>query len=220
MERIPEAQLMDDFEQARAYALADFEEPHSRFIALFRERFPDEEMGGVVLDLGCGPGDITRRFANAYPTCRIHAIEGAESMLMFARQMIDFERLHERVRLFKRLLPTDSLPKAQYDAVICNSLLHHLDDPMVLWRSVRQFAKPGAAVFVMDLMRPDSAAEAEAMRRRYAENEPLVLQQDFYNSLLAAYTPEEVAAQLREAGLEHLLVETAGDRHLVVSGRR
>jgi hypothetical protein len=91
---------------------------------------------------------------------------------------------------------------------------------MVLWRSVRQFAKPGAAVFVMDLMRPDSAAEAEAMRRRYAENEPLVLQHDFYNSLLAAYTPEEVTAQLREAGLEHLLVETAGDRHLVVSGRR
>ncbi|HEX9802680.1 MAG TPA: class I SAM-dependent methyltransferase [Gammaproteobacteria bacterium] len=220
MERIPEAQLMDDFEQARAYALADFEEPHSRFIALFRERFPEQEMEGVVLDLGCGPGDVTRRFANAYPACRIHAIEGAESMLMFARQMIDFERLHERVRLFKRLLPTDSLPKAQYDAVICNSLLHHLDDPMVLWRSVRQFAKPGAAVFVMDLMRPDSAAEAEAMRRRYAENEPLVLQQDFYNSLLAAYTPEEVAAQLREAGLEHLLVETVGDRHLVISGRR
>lgn len=220
MERIPEAQLMDDFEQARAYALADFEEPHSRFIALFRERFPDEEMAGVVLDLGCGPGDVTRRFANAYPACRIHAIEGAESMLMFARQMIDFERLHERVRLFKRLLPTDSLPMAQYDAVICNSLLHHLDDPMVLWRSVNQFAKPGAAVFVMDLMRPDSAAEAEAMRRRYAENEPLVLQQDFYNSLLAAYTPEEVTAQLREAGLEHLVVETVGDRHLVVSGRR
>jgi len=220
MERIPEAQLMDDFEQARAYALADFEEPHSRFIALFRERFPDQEMAGVVLDLGCGPGDVTRRFANAYPACRIHAIEGAESMLMFARQMIDFERLHERVRLFKRLLPTDSLPKAQYDAVICNSLLHHLEDPMVLWRSVRQFAKPGAAVFVMDLMRPDSAAEAEAMRRRYAENESLVLQRDFYNSLLAAYTPEEVTAQLREAELEHLLVEPVGDRHLVVSGRR
>lgn len=220
MERIPEAQLMDDFEQARAYALADFEEPHSRFIALFRERFPDEAMEGVVLDLGCGPGDVTRRFANAYPACRIHAIEGAESMLMFARQMIDFERLHERVRLFKRLLPTDSLPKAQYDAVICNSLLHHLDDPMVLWQSVRQFGKPGAAVFVMDLRRPDNAAEAQAMRRRYAEHEPLVLQHDFYNSLLAAYTPEEVTAQLREAGLEHLLVETVSDRHLVVSGRR
>lgn len=220
MERIPEAQLMDDFEQARAYALADFEEPHNQFIALFRERFPEEAMDGVALDLGCGPGDITKRFAHAFPACRIHAIEGAESMLMFARQMIDFEMLHERVRLFKRLLPTDKLPKEQYDAVICNSLLHHLEEPMVLWQTVNQFAKPGAAVFVMDLMRPDSLEQAEAMRRQYAANEPPVLQQDFYNSLLAAYTPEEVEGQLREAGLGHLKVEAVSDRHLLISGRK
>ena len=220
MVRVPEAQLMDDFEQARAYALADFEEPHSQFIAQFKEHFPDEAMEGVALDLGCGPGDITRRFANAFPACRIHAVEGAESMLMFARQMIDFEMLHERVRLFKRLLPTDQLPKEQYDAVICNSLLHHLDDPMVLWRTVNQFAKPGAAIFVMDLMRPDSRKQAEAMRRRYAANEPQVLQLDFYNSLLASYTPDEVKAQLREACLSHLMVEEISDRHLLVSGRK
>jgi ubiquinone/menaquinone biosynthesis C-methylase UbiE len=220
MQRIPEPQLMDDFEQARAYALADFEEPHNRFIELFGERFPDEAMEGVALDLGCGPGDVTRRFANAFPACRIHAIEGAESMLMFARQMIDFERLHERVRLFKRLLPTDSLPKDQYDAVICNSLLHHLDDPMVLWQSINDFAKPGAAIFVMDLMRPESIEAAKAMRRQYAANEPQVLQEDFYNSLLAAYTPAEVEAQLRAAALEHLVVEVVSDRHLIVYGRK
>lgn len=139
---------------------------------------------------------------------------------MFARQMIDFERLHERIRLFKRMLPTDSLPKAQYDAVICNSLLHHLDDPMVLWRSVNDFAKPGAAVLIMDLMRPESPEQAEVMRQQYAANEPRVLQQDFYHSLLAAYTPEEVEAQLREAGLGHLKVEVISDRHLIISGRR
>ncbi len=220
MERIPETMLMDDFEQARAYALADFAEPHSRFIELFRERFPDEAMEGVVLDLGCGPGDITKRFANAFPACRIHAIDGAESMLMFARQMIDFERLHERIRLFKRLLPTDSLPKTQYDAVICNSLLHHLEEPMVLWQSINDFAKPGAAVFVMDLMRPASPDQADAMRQKYAANEPQVLQQDFYQSLLAAYTPDEVEAQLLEAGLAHLAVEVISDRHLIISGRK
>jgi ubiquinone/menaquinone biosynthesis C-methylase UbiE len=220
MERTPETELMDDFEQARAYALADFEEPHGRFMELFRHEFPDERGEGVVLDLGCGTGDITKRFAYAYPACRIHALDGAEQMLMFARQTVDFEKLHERVRLFKRMLPTDKLPKEKYDIVISNSLLHHLADPHVLWRSIDQFAKPGGAVFIMDLMRPDSTEQAESMVKAYARNEPKVLQQDFYHSLLAAYTPGEVREQLREAGLDHLRAEAIGDRHLIVFGRR
>jgi 2-polyprenyl-3-methyl-5-hydroxy-6-metoxy-1,4-benzoquinol methylase len=219
IERIPEPELMDDFEQARAYALADFEEPHSQFIELFSERFPDEAVDGVVLDLGCGTGDITKRFAYAFPVCRIHAVDGAEQMLMFARQTVDFEMLHERVRLFKRILPTDGLPKEKYDVVISNSLLHHLADPQVLWESIKQFSRKGSAIFVMDLRRSESEEEAARMVRQYAKGEPQVLQQDFYNSLLAAFTPDEVQEQLKQAGLEQLKVESIGDRHLVVSGR-
>ncbi len=219
IERIPEPELMDDFEQARAYALADFEEPHSQFIALFRERFPEEAVEGVVLDLGCGTGDITKRFAYAFPVCRIHAVDGAEQMLMFARQTVDFEMLHERVRLFKRILPTDGLPKEKYDVVISNSLLHHLADPQVLWESIKQFSRKGSAIFVMDLRRSESAEEAAAMVRQYARSEPEVLQQDFYNSLLAAFTPDEVRQQLKAADLEQLKVEPLGDRHIVISGR-
>ncbi|HEX6174620.1 MAG TPA: SAM-dependent methyltransferase, partial [Candidatus Binatia bacterium] len=62
MERIPEPELMDEDEQARAYALADFAEPHNHFVELFRECFPDEAITGHVLDLGCGPADVTLRF--------------------------------------------------------------------------------------------------------------------------------------------------------------
>ncbi|MCP4716998.1 MAG: class I SAM-dependent methyltransferase, partial [Deltaproteobacteria bacterium] len=69
MQRIAEPELMLDKEQARAYAEADFDEPHSMFIDLFRERFRERECEGYVLDLGCGPGDITFRFARAYPCC-------------------------------------------------------------------------------------------------------------------------------------------------------
>jgi len=217
--RIPEPELMDDFEQARAYALADFEEPHSLFIELFKQHFPDEPVDGVVLDLGCGTGDITRRFAYAFPHCRIHALDGAEQMLMFARQTVDFERLHERVRLFKRTLPTGKLPKEQYGVVISNSLLHHLADPQVLWESIKQFAKPGAAIFIMDLMRVESRDQAEQMVRQYAAGEPEVLRRDFYNSLLAAFTPQEIREQLVQAGLIQLEVQVVSDRHLIVSGR-
>src|SRR5687767_12934588 len=81
MKRIPEPELMDDEVQARAYAEADFEEAHSQFTAVFQERFPEIEVTGCVLDMGCGPGDIARRFARAYPRCTVHGVDGSEAML-------------------------------------------------------------------------------------------------------------------------------------------
>jgi SAM-dependent methyltransferase len=62
MQRIPEPELMDEAEQARAYAMADFAEPNARFVGYFETEFP-ELLTGSVLDLGCGPGDIVLRLA-------------------------------------------------------------------------------------------------------------------------------------------------------------
>ena len=53
MKRIPEPELMDEVEQARAYAAADFSEPHQAFVKHFRQRFADYDPK-QVLDLGCG----------------------------------------------------------------------------------------------------------------------------------------------------------------------
>jgi ubiquinone/menaquinone biosynthesis C-methylase UbiE len=218
--RTPEPELMEDMAQARAYAYADFEEPHNRFIELVKESFPGEEFDCLVLDLGCGAADICRRFAAAFPKMRMHAIDGSEAMLHFARITIDANRLHEQVRLFKRTLPAESLPKEHYSAIICNSLLHHLNDPMVLWQTINRFAAPGAPIFVMDLMRPASKEQADSLTYLHARNEPDVLQQDFNHSLHAAYTPDEVKAQLVEAGLGQLQVKVVSDRHFIVFGKR
>jgi len=67
MERILEPELMGDMEQAEAYANADFEEPHSRVIELLAAEFQRPRISGRILDLGCGPGDITFRLARRFP---------------------------------------------------------------------------------------------------------------------------------------------------------
>jgi SAM-dependent methyltransferase len=218
MKRIPEPELMLDPDQAAAYAAADFEEPHSAFVERFRARFPGLELDGHVLDLGCGPGDIAFRFARAFPRCRVDGIDGAQAMLEAGAGLLKRYGVGDRVRLHACLLPEQAPPRAQYDALISNSLLHHLHAPQVLWQAVRAYAAPGAPIFVMDLMRPDSPQTARDFMQRYAGDEPEILQRDFYNSLLAAFTPAEVEAQLSEAGLSGLKVEVISDRHLVVWG--
>lgn len=220
MERVTEPELMDDEAQALAYAEADFEEPNSRFVEMFSARVGSLPEGAAVLDLGCGPGDIALRIARAHPGVQVHGLDGSAAMLAFGHRALEAEPgLAGRVRFLQGLVPGADLPKARYEAVVSNSLLHHLHDPTGLWRTVRDRAQPGAAVLVMDLMRPASKAAAWALVEQYAGEEPEVLKRDFYNSLLAAFEPAEVREQLAAAGLAALDVEEASDRHLVVWGR-
>jgi SAM-dependent methyltransferase len=217
IERIPEPELMDDPEQARAYAGADFSEPHRAFVERFAQCFP-RHRPRRVLDLGCGAADVTIRFARAYPGCELTGVDGAPAMLALAREAITQAELDHRVYLREARLPDTTLAPHAFDTLISNSLLHHLADPQVLWRAVADCAVPGAAVFIMDLRRPDTREQAGRLVREYSGTEPEVLRRDFFNSLLAAYRPEEIAAQLARANLSCLQVEAAGDRHVVVHG--
>ena len=219
MRRLPEPELMDDFEQAEAYAQADFSEAHNQILEQFMQVFPAYEPQGAVLELGCGSADIAVRFARLFAECQIDALDGAEAMLVHARARIRSERLAHRIRLYHCVLPDDPLPQRSYDTIISNSLLHHLHDPMVLWAAVKEAAMPQAHVFIADLRRPQSRACAQALVDTYASEEPRVLQRDFYNSLCAAFTPEEATEQLALAGMECLHVETITDRHLVIYGQ-
>ena len=218
MKRTPEPELMDSEEQTLAYAQADFEESNSLFTRQFLERFADLAGSGSMADLGCGPGDITIRLANALPGWRVTGIDAGENMLRRAREHPGYPQVADRVRFHLAYLPDPSLPAGEWDALVSNSLLHHLPDPQVLWNSIRQMAAGGAAVQVMDLARPDSEAAAMDLVDRYSEGAPDILREDFYNSLLAAYTTGEIAQQLAESGLDRLRLETVSDRHWLVSG--
>ena len=219
MRRVPEPELMEGQEQARAYAHADFEEPHSRFLTLLQETLPVQEVGPWVVDLGCGAADISIRVARAFPACRVHGVDASQAMLDYGRQAIRDVSLEDRIQLYSGYLPGVTLPRANYDTIVSNSLLHHLPDPLILWREVRRWSRLGSGVFVMDLLRPDDRRRARELVRAYCGDEPEILQRDFYHSLLAAYRPDEVSDQLREADLANLEVRTVSDRHLLVTGR-
>ncbi len=219
VKRILEPELMEDDEQARAYAESDFEEPHGNFIKLFKEIFAGREIGGHVLDVGCGAADITIRFAKAYPGCIVHGIDGSEAMLHYGRKRLAQEYdVGGRVELSQGIVPGAKLPQKKYDAIISNSILHHLENPQVLWKTVKLYAGSGAAVFIMDLKRPATIAEARELVETYAADEAEVHKRDFYNSFLAAFEVEEVRVQLAEAELCNLTVDEASNRHLIITG--
>jgi 2-polyprenyl-3-methyl-5-hydroxy-6-metoxy-1,4-benzoquinol methylase len=216
MKRALEPELMDDPEQVLAYARADFEKENQGFVDRFREYFP-EFIEGHILDLGCGPGDIPVRFARALPRCRITGVDASEPMIGLAgvavKQAGLVDRIAFRCERFQGLLLGEPA-----DAAVSNSLLHHVPNPLQLWYRLRQMVKSGSPVLVMDLLRPDSPEEAQAIVDRYAAQEPEILRRDFYRSLLASFTEDEVAAQLAEMNMSRLMIDVVDDRHWVVSG--
>jgi trans-aconitate methyltransferase len=218
MQRIPEPELMNEAEQAHAYAQADFTEPHDRCIELLKNALSNLPPIGAALDLGCGPADITLRLARAFPSWTIDGLDGSPAMLNYGYEAVQQADLTGRITLREAYLPQGEAPRDRYDLIFSNSLLHHLAHPMVLWQSIHRWAKPNAAIFMMDLMRPDSTQTAAQVVAHNAANEPQILQRDFYNSLLAAYRIDEVQAQLQQAQLGYLEIQAVSDRHFILWG--
>ena len=219
MDRITEPELMVDDDQAEAYANAGFAEAHQAAVTRFGEAFPGFAPRRI-LDLACGPADVTVRFARAYPDTEIVGLEGSPAMLALGVQRVAHEGLDHQIMFTHRMLPDDDLTAlGAFDAVISTSSLHHFHDPGALWDSMRSAAATNATLFVQDLMRPDSPAAAQAIVDRSAPDQPEVLRRDFFNSLCAAFTPDEIRSQLAAAGLGTLTVEPVTDYHLTVTGR-
>ena len=217
MERVLEPEIMDDPEQVMAYAQADFEEENQGFVDQFLELAPD--LGdGLVIDMGCGPGDIPIRLARSHPTCRVIGIDASAPMIARAEQAVQKANLQDRVSFLCHRVQNLNLPQLP-DALISNSLLHHMPNPLRFWYSVKMLVKVGSPVLVMDLLRPESAEAAQGIVDQYAAKEPERLRKDFYHSLLAAFTEDEVASQLAELNLSRLMVDVPDDRHWIVYGR-
>jgi 2-polyprenyl-3-methyl-5-hydroxy-6-metoxy-1,4-benzoquinol methylase len=125
--------------------------------------------------------------------------------------------LAQRLRFILGLLPDVILPQSGYEIIFSNSLLHHLPDPQILWQTVKNYAKPGTRIIIMDLLRPENLALAQNMVQDYTANEPKILQRDFYHSLLAAFSLEEISTQLAQADLQ-LQLEQISDRHVFITG--
>jgi trans-aconitate 2-methyltransferase len=223
MQRLCEPELMDDQEQARLYAEADFSASDGALLERILACAGRRGLGDRVVDLGCGPGNISFLLAERCPQVELLGLDGATTMLAIAeRRRQASPQRWPRLRFRQQRLPLDGAAAAlvgRFSAIVSNSLLHHLHDPAGLWSSVRLLAAAGALVHIHDLRRPQDPQALEALVRRHAASAPALLQRDYRASLQAAFRPSEVEEQLAAAGLQGLAVKAVDDRYLEVSGR-
>ena len=215
MQRIPEAEIMDIPERAQAYADADFREVNEAFVKRLLELAGDLA-SARVLDLGTGPGEMPFRIAAQRPGWRIVGLDASMPMLRLgeaARREGSTAMAHRFVLADAKRTP---FADDTFDVIFSNSILHHVDDPVAFWKEAARVAKPGALLFVRDLLRPESPEAARDLVETYAKDEHSLLKEDFYNSLLASYTISEVHDQIHLEGIQAAKVSQCGDRHFDV----
>lgn len=219
MQRTPEPEKMTDMEE-HFYALADYSVPHENLACQIVETVRNRR--AAALDIGCGPGDVLIRIRTHAPEWSLYGADMSASMLAFAAKDAAARVKAGAARPINWVLADakgSGFDDSFFDAVISNSVLHHVDDAVDFWREIKRVARPNGWVFVRDLRRPPNPAAAEDIMRRNVGKESPVVQQHYLSSLHSAYTADEIAAQLRAAGLTGLTVRELEDRYVDVHGR-
>ena len=163
MQRLPEPELMTESGQVRAYADADFAVGDDRTLALIENLLSaGQACPGPkrIVDLGCGPGNITLRLAQRFPDARVIGVDGSPAMLSLAQSRAQAMGL----TVAFRCSTLQELELEPVDLVVSNSLLHHLHDPVLLWQVTRRLAVSGCRVLHRDLRRPASLLEVHRLQ--------------------------------------------------------
>ncbi|PSF36850.1 SAM-dependent methyltransferase [Aphanothece hegewaldii CCALA 016] len=210
MQRILEDEVMDTLEEAIEYDAMDFTEVNTNFA---QRAIVLAHQTAKVLDVGTGTARIPILIAQQRPTWNITGIDLAKSMLDIGFKNIAQANLEQQIHL--EVVDAKQMPytDAQFDLVLSNSLLHHLPNPLPFLKELNRVLKPNGGILLRDLLRPASKAIINEIVEQVGEDYTEHQKKLFWDSLHAAFTLEEIAELLQNAGLEKVKIYQSSERH-------
>ena len=222
LERVLEPEVMNDLQEAIEYHDMDFTEVNRAFVRDLLA-FASQEyrtLGRDILDLGTGTARIPVELCLQAPSLRVMAADASSEMLELARYHIEINHMLDRIQLHRTDAKKLVFGPSFFDAVISNSLVHHLPQSEAFFAEALRVLRPGGLLFVRDLFRPASQEQVESLVAQHAGNESPRSQQLFRQSLQAALTTEELAEILAALGVDASCIQMASDRHWTLAYRK
>ena len=214
--RILEPESMDGPEEVAQYDAMDHRAVNDVFVADFLAAHGPCR-GGEVLDIGTGTARIPIALALADPKARIIGFDLAPAMVERAQRNVAEAGLTDRIGfILGDAKDPAALGDALYEAVISNTIVHHIPDPASAFRVMIERLAPGGTLFIRDLYRPDDQETLAALVQRHAGAESPGARELFRASLHAALTVAETATLCAEVGLPTDCVRMTSDRHWTI----
>lgn len=210
MERVLEPEVMDTVEEADSYEAMDHSEPNQAFLG----RLVELGAHGRMLDIGTGPGHLPVLVCEHFADAEVVGIDLARKMLVHAEKRRVGSAVAGRIELKVMDAKDLAFEDASFDAVFSNTILHHIPAPIPFLKGAWRVLKPGGALLIRDLFRPESPERVAELVALHTGEEALFAQELFRASLCAAFTPGELEELAREAGMVEAEVAVDTDRHM------
>ena len=210
MQRITEPEVMDSPQEAIEYDAMDFLEVNTAFAESAIALCPQT---ALILDAGTGTARIPIIMCQRHPQWQIIGIDLAQSMLEIGRQNVEQAGLQQQIKLELVDAKQMPYPDAHFDMVISNSIIHHLPNPLPFLQELKRVLKPNGAIFLRDLMRPNTQERLEEIVNKYAADCNEHQKMLFRDSLHAAFTLDEINELMQQSSLESVHIYQSSDRH-------
>ncbi len=229
MERIPEPELMEEKKQVISYDEADFSEGEVNLINqinhyLLRKNISLGEKD-LIVDLGCGPGNISEKLAIKWPNTEVIGIDGSKEMILRAEynknisnNQKKFKNLRYICSDIKDIKSDNFLFKKEISLLVSNSLIHHITYIEDFFNTIKSLSSNSTVNFHKDLKRPLDEKSALELKAQCSKIYNETLTSDYYASLKASYTFKELKNFTLENNLSSLEVFEDGDKYLIVYG--
>jgi ubiquinone/menaquinone biosynthesis C-methylase UbiE len=217
LSRVLEPEVMDTAQEAADYDAMDNRAPNEAFATDCLQFATFDH----ALDVGTGTALIPIAMCTRAKNLAMVGVDLAEHMLEIAKTNVERAGLAARITLKK--IDAKRLPfgDGEIEAVVSNSIVHHIPEPAhALGEMVRVAAR---VVFVRDLVRPETDADVKRLVALHggtpASREPGALEMHARQlalldaSLRAALTLEEVRAMVAPFGVPASSVQQTSDRH-------
>ncbi len=213
----------------------------SKMVEIALEVLPFESGAELVgLDLGIGTGYFTERFLEAFPQAKVHAVDGAKTMIDFAKTRLgdrgtlvsfhvgDFRDLEQLIAGVK-----------SFDVVFSSYALHHLtrDEKVSVVRAAVSLLRTGGWFVNADIVAADTSGAEKRIQEirvkgiverargadpRFADHEAT---RRFIDELEAKEGDQPLTLKddlqvLRDAGLHDVAVYWLEYREAVTGGRK
>ena len=229
MKRIPEPELMKKKEQVISYDEADFSEGEVKLINqinyyLLRKNISLGE-NDLIVDLGCGPGNISEKLAIKWPNTEVVGIDGSKEMILRAEHNKEISNNQKNLKNLryvcadiKDIKSTNFLLKKKISLLVSNSLIHHITHLEDFFNTIRNLSSNITVNFHKDLKRPLNEKSALELKAQCSKKYNEILTNDYYASLRASYTLKELKNFTLVNDLSSLEVFEDGDKYLIVYG--